>query len=213
MPYSHTFTTPQGAHIAIWRLTEDLPTLLALWGDAALPAHYYKATAEKRRREIVATALLMRQHYGCDVTLQHAANGAPIVEDGEISISHSATHIAIATHDTRRVGVDIETIGNRAERVMSRFMAPQEIAALPTDAIEIATNITQRCAAIHMIWSVKEAVFKIHPTAVEFCEDIILTPITHLPSGVTTAQLTACNITLQAQYTIHEGCSLAWVVE
>lgn len=213
MPYCTTIRPSSGIEIALWHLTEELSELLTLWGDAELPAHFHTAKAEKRRREIVATALLMRHHLGKDVVLQHAPNGAPLIDNGYISISHTSTHVAVATHHTRHIGVDIERMGNRAERVMSRFLSTQEIAALPDEGNMLPCKATHRTAAIHIAWSVKEAVYKVHPTAVEFCEDIILTPLTSLPDGTTTAQLPATGTTLQAHYTLYDGCSLAWVVE
>lgn len=213
MPYCETIKPSTGIEIALWHLSEELPELLTLWGKAELPAHYHTAKAEKRRREIVATALLMRHCLGKDVELRHAPNGAPLIDNGYISISHTATYVAVATHASRHIGVDIERMGSRAERVMSRFLSPQEMADLPTCHTTLPCATTHRTAAIHIAWSVKEAIYKIHPTAVEFCEDIILTPITTLPHGTTTALLPATGTTLQAHYTLYDGCSLAWVVE
>lgn len=213
MPYCTTIKPSSGIEIALWHLTEELSELLTLWGKAELPAHYHAAKAEKRRREIVATALLMRHCLGEDVTLRHAPNGAPIIDKRYISISHTASHVAVATHATRRIGVDIERMGSRAERVISRFLSPQEIASLPDEENKLPCATSHRAAAIHIAWSVKEAVYKVYPSAVEFCEDIILTPLTTLPDGTTTVLLPATGTTLQAHYTLYDGCSLAWVVE
>ena len=212
MPYCETIITPQHTHIAIWRLTEQLDALLAMWGDAPLPAHYHTAQALKRKREIVATALLMRQHFGQDIELRHAPNGAPIIDNGYISISHTSTHIAIATHATAQVGVDIETLGERAPRVAPRVLSQSEIEKLPGNDSTQCISISDRNAAIHIAWSVKEAIYKIHPTAVEFRRDIILTQPITLPTGTITALVSDSTTPITAHYTLYNDCSLAWAV-
>ena len=211
MPYCDTLITPQQIHIAIWQLTETLDELMMLWGKDDYPQRFMNVQAEKRRREILATALLLREYFGHDVELRHAPNGAPLIDECNISISHTGTHIAIALHPTCRVGVDIETIGRRAERVVSRFMSVEEVAQLPQEENLPAGDTTQRLIAIHMAWSVKEAIYKIHPTAVEFRRDIILSPMKALPSGSVTAHLSDSDTPIEAHYTLYEGCSLAWV--
>ena len=213
MPYIETISTPQEIEIAVWRLTEELSQLLAMWGDAPLPANFDKASSEKRKREILATALLLRRYWGYDTPLLHADNGAPIIEQGNISISHTTTHVVAAFHPTRRIGVDIETLGTKVARVASRFMSSDELASLPDDTAETSGDISCRLAAMHIAWSVKEAIYKIYPTAVEFREDIILSPISHRLEGSTLATLTLDNKNITAHYTLYNGCSLAWVAE
>lgn len=208
MPYCQSFDTAQNVHIMTWHLTETLDELITLWGKENYPHHYIEAKAEKRRREILATALLLRLYYGYDVELCHAPSGAPIIDKENISISHTATHVAIALHPTRRVGVDIETIGQRAVRVASRFLSPDELAQLP-----IEKHSTARSLAIHVAWSVKEAIFKIHPTAIEFRRDIILSHIPTTPNGMVTAQLCDSITPIEAYYMLYDGCILAWSVQ
>lgn len=208
MPYCETVITTQQIHIAIWHLTETLDELMILWGKSDYPQHFIDAKADKRRREILATALLLRQYFGYDVELRHAPNGAPIIDKGNISISHTATHIAIALHPTRYVGVDIETIGQRAIRVASRFLSPNELALLPDEEDSVAYS-----TAIHIAWSVKEAIFKIHPTAIEFRRDIILSPIPTTRSGSVMACLSDNITPIEAHYTHYDGCILAWSVQ
>lgn len=213
MPYVDTFITPQALHIAVWKLTEDVSQLLSLWGDAVLPENFDKATSDKRRREILATALIIRQYWGCDVPVRHAENGAPLIDSGFISISHTTSHIAVAFHPTRPVGVDIEVLGTKAIRVAGRFMSSSEVAALPEDDATFANGLSLRAVAIHLAWSVKEAVYKIHPNAVEFREDIILDSFSNIPYGFVNVNLPAENHRMYAYYTLYDGCSLAWALD
>ena len=124
MPYCETITTAQNVRIATWHLTERLDELMALWGTNSFPQRLAEVGNEKRKCEILATALLMRELFGHDIELHHAPNGAPLIDEGNISISHTFTYVAIAHHPTRRVGIDIEIIGERAVRVASRILSP-----------------------------------------------------------------------------------------
>lgn len=213
MPFAEIIHTPQSLHIAVWQLNEDLPQLLLLWGDGVLPEDFNKAASDKRRREILATALLLRHYWGCDMPLQHAHNGAPIINQGYISISHTASYVVAAFHPTRRIGVDIEILGTKATRVVERFLSSREVAALPDDSTLLVNGLSSRSAAIHLAWSVKEAIYKIHPDAVEFREDIILEAFEDLPDGCVVANLPAENCCLKAYYTLYNDCSLAWTIE
>ena len=212
MPYSHTTVTPQQVHILFWRLSETIDELIELWGKEKYPQRYDSTMTEKRRCEIMATALLLRQHFGKDITINYTTNGAPIIDNGYISISHTATYVVIAIHPLRPVGVDIETIGKKAVRVMERFLSPKEIAILPTEENLLTCETSYRTEAIHLAWSVKECIYKIHPSAIEFRKDIILSSFNTLPEGEVTAWLSNSNTTIQAFYTIHDGCSLAWAL-
>ena len=212
MPYSHTTVTPQQVHILFWHLSETIDELIELWGNEKYPQRYDSTMTEKRRREIMATALLLRQHFGKDITLNYTSNGAPIIDNGYISISHTESYVVIATHPLRPVGVDIETIGNKAVRVMERFLSPNEIALLPTEEKLLSCGTSHRTAAIHLAWSVKECIYKIYPSAIEFRKDIILSSFDTLPEGVVTARLSDSDRTIQAHYTLHDGCSLAWAL-
>ena len=213
MPYIETIVTPQALHIAVWQLTEELSQLKALWGDVAMPENFAKSTSDKRRREILATALLIRHYWGCDVPVRHSDNGAPLIDQGYISISHTASYVVAAFHPTRRIGVDIEALGARAPRVSKRFMSSSEIVALPDETETLANGISARNVTIHLAWSVKEAVYKIHPEAVEFREDIILDRFESMSNGCVEVALPGINLRTTAYYTLYNDCSLAWVVE
>ncbi len=203
MPYCETLKTPEGIDIAIWHLTETLPTLCTLWGNKPLPNQYIEAKADKRRCEILAVRLLLRHYIGTNVELLHEPNGKPYITSykANISISHTKSYIAVAFHPTLDIGIDIEEIGSKAIRVVKHFLHPQEIDRLPHRMHD---------EAIHICWSAKEAVYKISPSAVDFCNNIYLIGIENIPDGSLTAQvgqeLYAVN------YLLYKDCSMAYVL-
>ena len=213
MPLIETHTTAQSVVITIWHRTETITELLSLWGDKPLPENMVTAKAEKRQCEILSTLLLLRHYFGSDIELHHTPQGAPYIDGYHISISHCDTHVAIALHPTQRVGLDIEILGKRADRVATRFLSPDEWNALPDETVTPIEGISARTIATHMAWSVKEATYKVYPTAVEFRQEIILSPFSTLPSGTVYVNLPTQEIITEAHYTLYNGCSLAWVVE
>ncbi len=205
MPYCETLTPCHDIRIGIWRLTEELDELLALWGNVALPENYLAAKADKRKREILAVSLLLRHCLGEDRVLHHHADGSPYIEGCNISISHTNGYVAIALHPTYRIGIDIEQLGERAPRVARRFISSDELLALPAE---------QQSEAIHLCWSAKEALYKLHPEgSADFLHDIHLSPVTTLPSGTLSATLRAVpkkNFTVY--YCLYDTCSLAYTI-
>ncbi|MBQ9705419.1 MAG: 4'-phosphopantetheinyl transferase superfamily protein [Paludibacteraceae bacterium] len=118
-----------------------------------------EADASKRERERLTEAALLQHIFGQPVTLAHDADGKPSL-DGRpehISISHSRGRLCIAL-SAEEVGVDIEDISPRLERVKERFLTAdeqQQWLQLHADG-----NLTplQRLA---VCWSAKEALYKL----------------------------------------------------
>lgn len=122
------------------RLSDDL--LLGLW---RLPADMPRG--DKRQQERAAAHSLLAAMLGRPVAILHDADGAPRVEDYQISISHTRGFLAILLSRSRRVGVDIEYRSDRIRRIASRFLRPDESDGSTDDLLTC--------------WCVKEAVYKL----------------------------------------------------
>lgn len=108
-------------------------------------------TSVSRKSEMLTTRILLRDMFGKDTKLLHRHDGSPFVEGHEdlnISISHSQEYVAIATHPTLSIGVDIEHWRPTLARVKEKFLTPQEIAVYNTPSLLL------------LAWTAKEAVFK-----------------------------------------------------
>lgn len=135
----------------IWEVKESLPELLSLLpADVPMPA--YKS--ESRQVEWVVTHLLVQQILGRFALVRHHESGAPYLDgiSQHISISHTKGYVAVSMTE-EPLGIDIERISNRAQRVRSRYMDENEGFS---EAKEPEVEAT-------LIWSAKEAVFKILP--------------------------------------------------
>lgn len=108
----------------------------------------------KRRRERSATYHIINRIFPQKPLLRHEADRSPVLvnENGipmetEISISHSARSVAVAAA-CRRIGVDIECMSSKIDRVASKFLSEAESRFIDTSAKRLVA------------WTVKEAVYK-----------------------------------------------------
>jgi 4'-phosphopantetheinyl transferase len=71
-----------------------------------------------------------------------------------VSLSHSGTWAAAVLSRGGRVGVDIEIIRDKAQRLASKFLAADEWAAAREAAADNAAHYT-------LLWSAKETLYKL----------------------------------------------------
>lgn len=158
------------AALGLWHLTE---TPAELWQLLPQPAAYQPlmpATADTvRQAQWLAGRVLIhtlaRQtttEPPADLMVQNDATGRPwLAGTGHnltVSLSHSGTWAAAMLTQGGRAGVDIELIRDKAQRLASKFLAPNEWA----DA-QAATQTGSDTANAHytLLWSAKETLYKL----------------------------------------------------
>jgi len=102
--------------------------------------------------------------------------GKPYLSDSlyEISISHSHNQVAVLAAP-RSVGVDIQKIIEKIERIVHKFMREPEIRSL-RDA--------SRLEHLHVYWGAKEALYKAYGRKeLDFKEHIFIDPFGYNPEG------------------------------
>ncbi len=73
-----------------------------------------------------------------------------MISKGHISISHSRDIVTIGYHPTHAVGVDVEYISQKIRLIMDKFISADDKQMLPDLSDQTIT----------LVWSVKEAVYK-----------------------------------------------------
>jgi|GEM_PF-1563768 len=108
----------------------------------------------KRERENRAEQQLLSRMLGGDTGLCHDEHGKPFLSASEqhISISHSNRWLAVALSETENIGIDIEELQPRLERVKHMFLSDAELSALHTG---------KPLLALALCWSAKEAAYKL----------------------------------------------------
>ncbi len=186
--------------------------------------------SSRRQKEWLATRQLLRQMYPHALHIEHDELGKPtlIVSENDnlssqcISISHSRKMVAVLLHPTIELGVDIEQIDARAERIKHKFLSEEEFRRLPFD-----TDYSY-C----LYWSAKESLYKWYAKkALDFRENIHLRELTiqegshsdadtaHMPFVKQSGQLIASiqkgdeYFDLSVQFAVLSDHVLTWIVQ
>ena len=174
MPFHEYISTKFGATIVLWQLTENEQTITTLLSEKERNLIDSQNLSPKRFCERAASRLSLnriKETLNDDIT--YTAEGKPhlLRKSGHISISHTKEWVAVAYHPFLPIGIDIERIGEKIEKVAPRvFNAP-----------ELNISSENREKWLHICWSAKEALLKAIPeTGIDFREHlhIVPTPLT-----------------------------------
>lgn len=143
-----------GAEISVWEITESEDELLSI---ISIPneelEELFIIKSEARRREKLAVRALLNTVFNDKVYLGHHDNGSPFIQNNltHISITHTTRFVAIITHPTEDVGIDIESI--------NRDFSPVEKKALSDEEREDLSD-KNRNLQLAIYWCAKEAMYK-----------------------------------------------------
>ena len=154
----------------IWRINESEEELRAQLEHPELFADKVKnlKPGSKRLLEVLAVRCALKAlFYGEEQEVLYDEHGAPSLPNGpRLSISHTQGFAAVCVSPAA-VGIDIERLGNRVQRVVSQFLKEDEVVVLQMEANQAA----QTCPwplpchgfnlALHLAWSAKEAAYKV----------------------------------------------------
>jgi phosphopantetheinyl transferase len=108
--------------------------------------------SNKRKLEYYYARILWQQ-FQIPYSIKYNEFGKPILEEGNLSISHSKNTIAIGFSKKDEIGLDIEHFNPKIFKIKSKFVSEIEKERFDlTDKIVLTT-----------IWSIKEALFKMTP--------------------------------------------------
>ncbi len=156
MPLDYQKNTEQ-FQLGIWRLDEslqELHNLLRLSEIDLTTLNNFKS--EYRKREWLTVRVLLKVLLPAEATaIEYDSNGKPhlVNRDHSISISHTKNFVAVILSKNTGVGIDIETIQPRIEKIAARFVTKEE---------ERFIEPSQKLDYQHVIWGTKEVLFKIY---------------------------------------------------
>lgn len=129
-------------------------------------------------------------------------------EQYHFSISHCSKYAAAIVSSTERVGVDIEEITERVQKIQHKFLHPEELAFVHAHPAAEQTRL------LTLLWSCKEALFKWWGNGdVDFSETLRISSFELAGSGTIQARFVKdeLQVPLSITYRILGGVSLAWV--
>lgn len=183
---------------ALWKIEEEAEDLYAqLQLDEGEKAFVEKLRHGKRHLHWLGTRVLLRTMLRTDefIDCKIDAHGKPYLVNlpYHISLSHSFDYAAVMISKKGPVGIDIEQISQKVERIAPRFLNPDELAS--------ALNDKHKVQALYACWCAKEAVYKCHgQKEFSFMDNIKLQPFTYAPEGSIQALLH--KDTLKLNYTV-----------
>lgn len=145
----------QDCLLGIWEIVEDYNELYSkvkLTQKEELTLESFLNI--KRKVEWLSVRALVKSLLNRNVTIQYNEVNKPFLHDGSlsISISHSQNLTAILLSKTKRVGIDLEYMSHRIEKISNKFINDHEF---------ITNDVGMRNYHLYIHWCAKEALYKI----------------------------------------------------
>jgi len=166
--------------LGVWKISESVDELLAMIKFSEGERQTFERFKLKSRqahwlsyrlaiRELLGDANLCEFYYDEHGKL-HFAN-----LDYSLSVTHSGLYSGVIISDKHYVGIDIEKLGERISVLASKFLNEEELARLP--------KVDQH-KYLTVIWSAKEALYKLYGKSEVQMENIIIAPFEMAKEGV-----------------------------
>jgi 4'-phosphopantetheinyl transferase len=191
MPLYSISPLPGGTLLGLWHLTETPTDLWPQLADAAAYAPLLPARADGlRQAQWLAGRVLMQRLLAASgaaqASLRNDEAGRPFLLgpalQPAISLSHSGEWAAalLAPAGTA-VGIDIELIRDKAQRIARKFLNEQELAASKTIILASSPAADTSLELFSLLWSAKETLYKLAgQRGIIFRENLLL----DLPPGI-----------------------------
>lgn len=142
MPLIRKQRIDESTWLALWQMTESVEQM-----PEPAQVDLSAFTSLRRKKEKLTEYLLLKDLTDDDsLVIHHNEDGAPFVDGYYLSLSHTEGWAAMILSKSHRVGVDIEYVSERVNRVASRFIREDEQ----------QESLTERL----INWCAKEAVYK-----------------------------------------------------
>lgn len=196
---------------AVWKIEETAGELLV---QLQLKDHEISfldsLINDKRNLHWLSTRVLLRRMMNTDdyIDCQVDPNGKPYLTNfpHHISLSHSFDYAAVMISRDKAVGIDIELIKDKIERIAHKFMSDEELSFISNNRIE----------HLYTCWCAKEAIYKLHGKKnISFLDHIRIKPFQYPTDN-------SCYATLDTgssirKFTVHfdkfEGYMIGYVAD
>ena len=194
---------------ALWKIEESAEELLAQLQLKHHEISYLDTLLNgKRNLHWLSTRVLLRTMMDTDdyIDCQVDSNGKPYLTNfpHHISLSHSFDYAAVMVSTNRAVGIDIELIKDKIERIAHKFMNDEELSFISPDRVD----------HLYVCWCAKEAIYKLHGKKnISFLDHIRIKPFDYSGSGSFEASLdTGVQVnTYRVHYDKFEGYMIGYV--
>jgi phosphopantetheinyl transferase len=180
MAIAFSMQVDDDTEFALWKIEEEADDLYShLQLNDTEKAYVESLRHNKRHLHWLGTRVLLRTMLHTDeyIDCQVDEHGKPYLVNMpyHISLSHSFEYAAVMLSKSKPVGIDIEMISPKVERISHKFLRKEELAFIdPEHKIE----------HLYACWCAKEAVYKCNGRKViSFLDHILLEPFTTHDAG------------------------------
>ena len=151
------------SRIAVWlsvgESEADIPIAFSQLSES--DKNKLKRVKHTRKRLEFLSARAAFSKLGLDVGHLHfSPEGKPLFENKLVALSHNHMYGAAISHDTSAVGIDVEALNRRVERIRHKFIHPSEE--------QVAAEYGEL-----FLWVAKEAAYKMHGRKqLDFLDDL-----------------------------------------
>lgn len=146
----------EGVDVGFWKLIEsadDLYSMASAFVSDGELLVYQSFKNDRRRREWLATRILLNEMLGGYPGIDYDSNGAPHLKGDahiNISVSHADGLVAVSMSKKNHVGIDVERVTNRVLRIKDKFLTPDEYDINDPNLLQL----------LYIQWCAKEAMYK-----------------------------------------------------
>ena len=180
----------KNGELAVWHITEPAEALYQkLQLNIAEKAFYDSLQSSKRNMHWLGSRVLLRTLLNTTeyIDCQLDGNNKPYLVNFpyEISISHSNDYAAVIIYNGKAVGVDIEKMSDKIERIAKRFLSEKELSSIST---------LNRIEHLYVCWGIKETLFKLYGKGnLPFIDGIQIDEFVYKENGVVNAKISLPN--------------------
>jgi len=193
--------------LGVWKIEEDVPTLLSSVRLSAEDKKKYKTfRSTSRKQEFLSVRALLKELLGDEARIVYNKNNKPFLKDGShfISISHSQKYTSLLLSTREKVGIDLENMSSNISALAFKFLNRKE---------EITGNRELRKYHIYIHWCAKEALYKIcDKEGISIRKDITIEPFDVNDSGEIKGSVRMGKKveTFDLFYTHYENYAMVW---
>jgi 4'-phosphopantetheinyl transferase len=158
--------------LGVWNVVESYDELILISDLTASDIEKLDSFSNlKRKLEWICTRILFKELTNSASEIIYNDDGKPFVADNsfKISISHSKSLVSVIVSKTREVGVDIEYVTNKIEKIVHKFLSIKEQHAI--------SKSPERIIHLYICWSAKETLYKIFSSyKLNFIDNIDILP-------------------------------------
>lgn len=184
--FEHSFDNDSSI-IGIWKIEESkdelLERLMMKPNEMQMLNSFQNDTRKIQWLSVRNLIRTLLQNPATPLEIAYDENSKPnlVKSNYHVSISHSKNKAAVLLSNSKFIGIDIEHIHPKIEKVIHKFVSPDEIGNL---------SEADKIPYYHVCWSAKEALYKLNGRrGIDFIKDIKIQPFIYKEKGSLNASI------------------------